>query len=50
MFSIEVNPGVEFLKFSYVGYHAQWIDLETATSTKDLVIKLDRKQRHHGGT
>lgn len=43
IFSIEVKPDVEFLKFSYVGYHSQWIDFETAVSTKDLVIKLDRK-------
>ncbi|KPK81766.1 MAG: hypothetical protein AMS27_15240, partial [Bacteroides sp. SM23_62_1] len=43
IFKIEITPDVEFLKFSYVGYHSQWVDLETAASSKDLVIKLDRK-------
>lgn len=43
LFNIEVNPDVEFLKFSYVGYHSQWLDLESAVSTKNLVIKLNRK-------
>ena len=42
-FSLTVTPEVEFLKFSYLGYHSLLTDINFATSNPDLIIKLDPK-------
>jgi hypothetical protein len=42
-FNITVTPDVEFLKFSYLGYHSLLTDLESAKTGHDLTIKLDPK-------
>lgn len=42
-FTIPLTENVSCLKFSYVGYHTQWLDLTTALKTKNLTIKLDKK-------
>jgi hypothetical protein len=42
-FTIPITENVSYLKFSYVGYHTQWLDLTTALKSKNLTISLDKK-------
>jgi len=42
-FTLPLTENVSYLKFSYVGYHTQWLDLPTALKANKLIIKLDKK-------
>ena len=39
-FSITLTPDVEFLKFSYLGYHSHLTDINSTMINHDIIIKL----------
>jgi hypothetical protein len=42
-FSVPLTSDVEFLKFSYLGYHSYIMDINSVRMSRDLTIKLDPK-------
>lgn len=42
-FSIALTSDVQFLKFSYLGYHSYYTDINSVNTSHDLIIKLDPK-------
>ena len=42
-FQIQRTSNVQYLKFSYVGYHSTWLDLNTVYSSDYHLIRMDKK-------